>query len=1435
MKPSGSTEEIFAAASALTDPNARLAYLDRVCAGHPRLREEVERLLAAAGRAGTFLDSPAAGITEVLREVHEAGGVPLAEQAGSRIGRYRLLEPIGEGGFGVVWMAEQEEPVRRRVALKIIKPGMNTREVVARFEAERQALAMMDHPNIARVLDAGTIDASNSQLSTPHSPLLLGRPYFVMELVKGIPITRFCDERRLSTRPRLELFMQVGHAVQHAHQKGIIHRDLKPSNILVTVQDDRPVPKVIDFGVAKATQARLTDKTLFTRFHQLIGTPAYMSPEQAGLGSLDVDTRSDVYALGVLLYELLTGRTPFETERLLAAGYEAMMRTIREEEPPKPSTRLSTLDDAERNAVADRRQAKPDKLDRSVRGDLDWIVMKALEKDRTRRYDTAASLVQDVERHLRGEPIAAAAPSVSYRLAKFVRRNRVVVGTVLVIAVTLVLATGISLRSAWVARRERVAADAARAEAADAQRAEAVQRTIAESTAQESQQRLARLNTAQGVQLMDRGDWLGAALWFSDALRLTGPHEAAEAANRLRLGVILAYVPRLVRLWSHAGPVNRASFSPDGQWVLTAAQDGQARLWDLANDQPVGAAMRHAAPVRDAEFSRDGRYVVTTCEDRTARVWEAASGKVVSPPLVHPLPLCRAWFSRDGRHVFTASSRDQYSFSWSDAGEIEFKMRREQSEIRIWDTLSGRELPSNYRRNSPLVQVLPSPSGRWVAVAYADGEVCLLDEGLHLDRRLGDWSGVPVTEMKTVSPVIQLGPPQDPPEFKMPGEEKLVWHPAHAGRIHALAFRLDERYLATAASDGSVVLWDLERTRLLRSLRAAGELAAGPGRQILQMAFSPEGQRLLVLTKDGTVAFWSVPAGEAAGQLAAPIAGSSSVVFSPDGRRVAVLRATSGIGEARVWDVANGQPVSPALPHAGAVTSASFGPDGNLLLTAGFDGSARVWNLASCVPSIPPLLDLRSPIPATKDDVRSADVLDAFFNRDGDRLVTLERGRVARLWDTAAGLPVAPGIKHGLEMPTAAFSHDGERLAIAGFGEIHQARIYGTTTGQAATPVLAHANLVQRVAFSPDDRWLIASHEGGVCLWDAASGAPVPLPLRGVEALRDLVFSSDGQWIATCAGTSSALHLRGVWQVQIWRAATGEAIAAARPVAGTQPQLVFSPDGRWLAVGTRVSAEMISDSPLQGSARVHILDVRNGGASGRPVELPEPGFGLRFSADSARLFLLGGGSGKLTVWDVARGEAIAGQQPRDHEYRPREVGWEGRWLLGSAQGGWRLWETASGEPLTPVLGGGLGDPFPSGKECLVPGARAVLARGAAALQLWALRPDQRPLVELSRHVQLLAARELDAWGSLAPLPPARLSNLWHTVRSALPEVSSVGTNQVALWHLQEAAQSEAEGQWSAAEFHFSRLPGTPLDGPQTRQRLARARTQAAIELLKRNP
>jgi serine/threonine protein kinase len=422
-KPVGA---IFDAAIELP-PAQRAAYVQEACSGDDALRQRVEALLRAHESAGSFMDSPAIASRE------EAAGVKLAEQPGDRIGRYKLLQQIGEGGCGVVYMAEQEKPVRRKVALKIIKLGMDTKSVIARFEAERQALALMDYPNIAKVLDAGATET--------------GRPYFVMELVRGVKITEYCDQNNLSTRERLDLFIQICRAIQHAHQKGIIHRDIKPSNILVTVNDGVPVPKVIDFGIAKATEGRLTDKTLFTAFEQFLGTPAYMSPEQAAMTSLDIDTRSDIYSLGVLLYELLTGQTPFDTQKLLQAGLDEIRRTIREKEPARPSTRLGTMSRADLTMIAERRKVEPYKLIHLVRGDLDWIAMKALDKDRARRFETANGLAMDVQRYLTNEPVLARPPSRLYQLQKLIQRNQItfIAGTAVACSLFIGLAASLAL------------------------------------------------------------------------------------------------------------------------------------------------------------------------------------------------------------------------------------------------------------------------------------------------------------------------------------------------------------------------------------------------------------------------------------------------------------------------------------------------------------------------------------------------------------------------------------------------------------------------------------------------------------------------------------------------------------------------------------------------------------------------------------------------------------------------------------------------------------------------------------------------------------------------------------------------------------------------------------------------------------------------------
>jgi len=433
MKHSLQDEEaLFEAARQLKTSAQREAFLTQACAGDPGLRRRLDALLSANEMADPFLDSAARSAAGLMHSnaARQLAVEPPDEQLGQRIGPYRILQAIGEGGGGVVYMAEQVEPIVRRVALKIIKLGMDTKRVIARFDAERQALALMDHPNIARVLDAGATET--------------GRPYFVMELVRGVRITEYCDQNHLDTRRRLELFIQICSAIQHAHQKGVIHRDIKPSNILVTLLDGVPVPKVIDFGIAKAIAGRLTDQTLFTAFEQILGTPAYMSPEQAEMSGLDVDTRSDIYSLGVLLYELLTSRTPFDARELVQSGLEEMRRTLREREPQRPSGMLTTLHGPELTATAAHRHAEPPKLISLMKGDLDWIVMKCLEKDRKRRYETVNGLAMDVQRHLNHEPVAARPPSRRYRLQKLVRRNQVVFAAGATVALALVVGLGLS-------------------------------------------------------------------------------------------------------------------------------------------------------------------------------------------------------------------------------------------------------------------------------------------------------------------------------------------------------------------------------------------------------------------------------------------------------------------------------------------------------------------------------------------------------------------------------------------------------------------------------------------------------------------------------------------------------------------------------------------------------------------------------------------------------------------------------------------------------------------------------------------------------------------------------------------------------------------------------------------------------------------------------
>jgi tetratricopeptide (TPR) repeat protein/serine/threonine protein kinase len=638
---SSSERSIFESAIDQSSPAARAAFLDEACAGNPRLRADVDALLAAHDR---LAGAPAAGqAPPPAATVAESS----AEGPGTVIGPYKLMEQIGEGGMGLVFVAEQQQPIRRKVALKVIKPGMDTRQVVARFEAERQALALMDHPNIAQVHDGG---ASAS-----------GRPYFVMELVKGVPITQFCDQNQLPVRARLELLVHVCQAVQHAHQKGIIHRDLKPSNVLVLSQDGTPVVKVIDFGVAKAIGQQLTDKTIYTHCSQLVGTPLYMSPEQAGQSGVDVDTRSDIYALGVLLYELLTGATPFDQERLKTVGLDEICRIIREEEPPRPSTRISTLGRAEAMVSANR-QSDPKRLRQLVRGELDWIVMKALEKDRNRRYETASALAADMQRYLADEPVQACPPSVWYRLRKFGRRHKVGLAMSGLALSSLVLvgsgigwlagdaaarhakaaagfADALADADAALTREDWLAARAARdrandllaAAGADALRQERLRRVEADLRMAQTLE-LARLEQASGV--MEQFDVAKAHSLYAAAFKSYGlpvlalkPNEAAEriAASAIREQLLAALrdwagiQPHLLSREQLRAPLQAADRDPWRRRLAEAiAQKDMPGLSRLVKQQEIlgqppewlaatGAALGRAGFSGTEEFLRQAQ------------------------------------------------------------------------------------------------------------------------------------------------------------------------------------------------------------------------------------------------------------------------------------------------------------------------------------------------------------------------------------------------------------------------------------------------------------------------------------------------------------------------------------------------------------------------------------------------------------------------------------------------------------------------------------------------------------------------------------------------------------------------------------------------------------------------------------------------------------
>jgi eukaryotic-like serine/threonine-protein kinase len=1090
-------EEIFERALALTSAEARADYLLKACAGNSDLRRRVKELLAAHHDARAIEFLGAGDRTQKVETLQAEDR--LSEKPGDRIGHYKLLQQIGEGGCGVVYMAEQQEPVRRRVALKVIKLGMDTKTVIARFEAERQVLALMDHPNIAKVHDAGATET--------------GRPYFVMELVQGVKITEYCDQNRLSTRERLELAVQVCHAIQHAHQKGIIHRDIKPSNILVMMADDKPVPKVIDFGIAKATAHQtLTDKTLFTAIEQFIGTPAYMSPEQAGMspgGGGDIDTRSDIYSLGVLLYELLTGSTPFDTKELLESGLDHMRQIIREREPVRPSTRLRhTTSSASPSQLVTRHSP--------LATDLDWIVMKCLEKDRTRRYETANGLAQDLERHMQHEPVVARPPSTAYRVQKFVRRNKLIVATGAAVALVLVLGLAASIWQGLRAQRAREESDA-HSYAADMYLA---QQALKADDLGKARTLLDRYRPGTGREQLRGWEW--RFLW--------------QECRSDALGELCRF----------SKPAFRVAYSPDGSRLAIAGYKREfIEMWDVPAHRRIAILQTNTGRV--VAFSAKGDLLATDTVRGTnwiINIWQVGSANLVRQITnwagAHSVGPVALKFSPDGTQLMSLNRGGNVARwdvkDWKrlpdlqtpkravDEGAMEFSpdgqrlaVGDDDGAIRIFHPTTG-ETNRTIKAHQQLISALAwSPTASILASgsAYAGGPVRLWDLN----------TGEPVGELQ-----------------------------GHTGWICQLIFSTDGHLLYSASADQTIRIWEVETKELLVTLRGSTD-------EVYSLALSPDGKTLASGSKDGVVAFWSAsPAGRRhLVRHCVDISGWYS--FAPDGRSFAA--PVKGI--VRLFEMPGFTPIGD-LPELGTnVWCVTHSLDGTLIVSGSEDGWLRVWARADrrLVREIPvyqgeeisPFLFLPDGRLVSEGyprgelifwDTRTWQRLASFaapgghsyrVSPDGRVALTLDSARQLTWWDTVNGKLLATRSAHRLPCWGYAFSPDAK--VVASVSEDNSVALWEAATFRLMAAFRAHRNGAFAVAFSPDGRRLVTGGSGtdSIKLWDLATRRELLTFSEQVGGQVLVVgFSPDGNWLAGWDWSG---------KVYLYRAPSWEEIAAA--------------------------------------------------------------------------------------------------------------------------------------------------------------------------------------------------------------------------------------------------------------------------------------------------
>jgi WD40 repeat protein len=1035
---------------------------------------------------------------------------PTIEGPGGQIGRYELLELIGEGGMGLVYKARQTEPIERIVALKIVKLGMDTLQVVARFRAEQQTLALLDHPNIARVFDAGTTDS--------------GRPYFVMEYVPGQSITEYCDTHTLGIEQRLELFAQACRAIQHAHQKGVLHRDIKPSNILVHPQGHSPILKVIDFGIAKAITEPLGERTALTEQGQLLGTPEYMSPEQADLAYGKIDTRSDVYSLGVVLYELLAGAPPFAGNGLREGGIEQIRQIIRDEEPKTPSARLTALGEKAKEVAAMRR-TQILTLIRRLKSELEWIPLKAMRKEPEQRYQSVSDLAQDISNYLAGTALLAGPQSRLYRTRKFMRKHAGSVMTVALVCIALVLGLLASTAMAYRADRARAAVQ----EQSDEYRKLFYVHCVAQADTKyrEHNLRSARKLLESCPEDLRNWEWhrldyvtdeadsaFGQAPKGQSFLALS-PDGQRWVGGTIRTSDLTVWdlesQRKVQTLRGHKMPPWCVVFSPDGRRIVTGGYDQTLKIWDANSGAEIMTLTGHEGPIQSVAISPDGRRIASGGRDKTIRVWDATTGQEVRTLTGHEDIVCAVAFSPDGSKIASGGY---------------------DKTLRIWDAATGEQLKLFPVNDQKIISLAYNPDGRNVIAGCGQGMIKRLDvetgEGTVLtagqgweeslvtvvayspdgkliasggyDQIVRVWDVTTGEEVETfvghASAVVRLAFTPDGRRIVSgaPAHEMRVWDlgtdrertilGTHQGLVHQLAFTADGRRLVSCSRDHTIKIWDVPGTREIRTLR-------GHTDAVVKVAVSPDGKRIASASIDQTLRIWDADTGRELRKLTGHHGPVYSVAYSPDGTRI----ASGGTKMVRVWDASTGEELLTLAGHSEncAIHSVAFSPDGKRLVSTGGDATIRIWDA------------LRGRELRTLRGHGKRVVCNALFTPDGGRIVSGAYDGTVRIWDDNTGdlLMTLVGHKqHNIE--SLAISPDGTRIVSASFSSV---KLWDAETGAELMTVSA-GHSTHALAFSPDGKIIAAgtSDEGSgyrVILWRSgprpASGQTAKAPSHTME------------------------------------------------------------------------------------------------------------------------------------------------------------------------------------------------------------------------------------------------------------------------------------------------------------------------------------------------